>query len=161
MYKLQVGILPRSQIGANIWVEAIGGQSISGRAHVYKWEGATLKSVNQASANLENPLEKGSSTHPPYVVAHQSTQRQLGKPIRKGLKYHPADRMQVSVQKSGRGENSLQLIEEGGHTFRKCHQESNIRCDPIWVIQELPSNISTIAQPLLLASKTLGDPGIV
>ena len=69
--------------------------------------------------------------------------------------------MQVSVQKSGRGENSLQLIEEGGHTFRKCHQESNIRCDPIWVIQELPSNISTIAQPLLTASKTLGDPGIV
>ena len=35
---------------------------------VYKWEeGTTLKSVNQPSANLEIPLEKVSSTHPPYV----------------------------------------------------------------------------------------------
>ena len=52
---------------------------------VYKWEeGTTLKSVNQPSANLEIPLEKVSSTHPPYVDArkpHQSAHSQPSKPF--------------------------------------------------------------------------------
>ena len=58
--------------GWNPYMRAIAFKHMEGGnwLPVYKWsEGATLKSVNQASANLENPLEKPQvhiGTHPPY-----------------------------------------------------------------------------------------------